>query len=109
MPKGMFDFDKCLKRLENYATLVNLESGAILESILLRNENNTPISNRPNLTYSSKLTPDRVSKQILDNLNISVGGRTPMFVSGDGNCLYHSISVGLYGNESLSSEIRVRT
>ena len=32
-----------------------------------------------------------------------------MFVSGDGNCLYHSISVGLCGNESLSSEIRVRT
>ena len=87
----------------------NLESGAIFETILLRNEDNTPINSRSNLAYSAKLTPDRVSKQFLENLNISVGGRTPIYVSGDGNCMYHSISVGICGNQSVLSEIRVRT
>ena len=59
--------------------------------------------------YSANFTPDRVSKQILDSLNMSVAGRTPIYVSGDGNCLYIAISVGICGNESLSAELRVRT
>ena len=108
-PEGTYDFDKSLKRLQNYAKFGNLESGAIFETILLRNEDNTPINSQSNLAYSAKLTPDRVSKQFLENLNISVGGRTSIYVSGDGNCMYYSISVGICGNQSVSSEIHVRT
>ena len=32
-----------------------------------------------------------------------------MFVSGDGNCLFNSLSVGLVGHEKFAKEIRVRT
>ena len=32
-----------------------------------------------------------------------------MFVSGDGNCLFNSLSVGLVGHEKLATEIRFRT
>ena len=108
-PAGTYDFEKSLKRLENYANSGNLEAGASLEMILLRGEKTTPLINRKDLVYSSDFSTDRVSKQILDSLNMSVAGRTPVYVSGDGNCLYNAISVGICGNESLSTELRVRT
>ena len=107
--EGTYDFDKSLKRLGNYAKNGNLEAGASLETVLLRSENLTPITNRKNLVYSANLIADRVSEQILASLNMSVARRTPIYVSGDGNCLYNAISVGICGNESLSAEIRVRT
>lgn len=72
----------------------NLESEGILRTILLRNEDITPVNNRSHLAYSAKLTSDRVSRQILESLNISVSGKTPIYVSSDGYCQYHSISVG---------------
>ena len=108
-PEGTYDFDKSLKRLGNYAKNGNLEAGASLETVLLRSENLTPITNRKDLVYSANLIADRVSEQILASLNMSVARRTPIYVSGDGNCLYNAISVGICGNESLSAEIRVRT
>ena len=86
-----------------------MEAGASLETVLLRSENLTPITNRKDLVYSANLIADRVSEQILASLNMSVARRTPIYVSGDGNCLYNAISVGICGNESLSAEIRVRT
>ena len=33
----------------------------------------------------------------------------PVQVTGDGNCLFNSMSVALVGNESMSVELRVRT
>ena len=103
-PEGTYDFDKSLKRLGNYAKNGNLEAGASLEMVLLRSENLTPITNRKDLVYSANLIADRVSEQILASLNMSVARRTPIYVSGDGNCLYNAISVGICGNESLSAE-----
>ena len=46
---------------------------------------------------------------MLEKLNISIGGRTLVYVSGDGNCIYNSLSVGICGNQSLSSDIPGRT
>jgi len=34
---------------------------------------------------------------------------TPLFVTGDGNCLFHATSVLLCGSEEMSSELRLRT
>ena len=31
-----------------------------------------------------------------------------MFLSGDGNCLFNSLSVGLVGHEKIATEIRLR-
>ena len=49
------------------------------------------------------------SKMILENHKISFDGKIPVFVSGDGNCLFNSLAVGLVGREKLATEIRVRT
>ena len=62
-PEGTYDFDKSLKRLGNYAKNGNLEAGASLETVLLRSENLTPITNRKDLVYSANLIADRVSEQ----------------------------------------------
>ena len=35
--------------------------------------------------------------------------RVPRYVTGDGNCLFNSVSVILCGNESIACELRVRT
>ncbi len=35
--------------------------------------------------------------------------RVPLHVTGDGNCLFNSVSVALQGNEAMASELRVRT
>lgn len=110
-PEGLFDFGKSLKRLEKYSESGNLEAGAHMEMLFLRNENNHAMNLRKDLSYSasSSLTADRVSNQILENLNISIQGKSPVHVSGDGNCLFNALSVGLTGNEGLSLELRVRT
>ena len=35
--------------------------------------------------------------------------RKPLFVSGDGNCLFNAVSVSLCGSQRLAAELRVRT
>ena len=55
------------------------------------------------------MSPDPVSKMILENHKISFDGKIPVFVSGDGNCLFNSLSVGLVGHEKFATEVRVRT
>ena len=108
---GNFDYEKSLKRLEKYSLSGNLEAGARVERILLRNENCKPLSSRNDFNYqpSSSLATDRVSKLILENHKITFDGKSPAHVSGDGNCLFNSLSVGLVGHEKLAPEIRVKT
>ena len=100
-----------MKRLEKYLLSGHLEAGARIERLLLRHENNKPLGSRKDFVYSpgSLLSPDPVSKMILENHKISFHGKIPVFVSGDGNCLFNSLSVGLVGHEKLATEIRVRT
>ena len=91
-----FDFKKSIKRLENYSTFGHLETGARMERILLRHTDSKPLSSRLDFTFSARslLSPDRVSKMILENHKLSFDGKMPAFVSGDGNCLFNSPSVG---------------
>ena len=97
-----------MKRLDKYSLSGHLEAGARIERLLLRHENNKPLGSRKDFVYSpgSLLCP--VSKTILENHEISFDGKIPVFVSGDGNCLFNSLSVGLVGHEKLATEIRVR-
>ena len=93
---GNFDFEKSLKRLEKYSLSGHLEAGAGIERLLLRHENNKPLDSRKDFVYSpgSLLSPDPVSKMILENHKISFDGKIPVFVSGDGNCLFNSVVRG---------------
>ena len=108
---GNFDFEKSLKRLGKYSLSGHLEVGARIEGLLLRHKNNKPLGSRTDFVYSpsSILSLDSVSKMIFENYKISFDGKIPVFVSGDGNCLFNSLSVGLVGHEELTTEIRVRT
>lgn len=44
-----------------------------------------------------------------ESLRMSIPGKSPMSVPGDGNCFFNSLSVALVGNLSLVDELRVRT
>ena len=92
---GNFDFEIFLKRLEKYSLSGHLEAGARIERLFLRHENNKPLGSRKDFVYSpgSLLSPDPVSKMILENHKISFDGKIAVFVSGDGNCLFNSLSV----------------
>ena len=48
---GNFDFEKSIKRLENYSTLGHLEAGARMERILLRHTDSKPRSSRLDFTW----------------------------------------------------------
>ena len=62
-----------------------------------------------NYTAASCLTEDRTSKQILESLKMSIENKIPIYVSGYENCLFNAISVNLFGNEKLATQIRVLT
>ena len=98
-------------RLGKYSLSGHLEAGARGERLLLRHENNKSLGSRKDFAYSpdSLLSPDPVSKMILENHKISFDGKIPVFVSGDGNCLFNSLSVGLVEHEKLVAEIRAKT
>ena len=107
----MFDFDKSLERLANYARIGVLDAGAKLEMMFLRDQPTLDLTQRRDILYSSvdTLIADRVSEQIMEKYKISTDSKTPTHVTADGNCLFNALSVGLVGNESLASELRVRT
>jgi len=111
MNDGYFDFDNPIKRLEKYANANVLLEGSWVEQILLRNENLEQMCCRNDLSYTtaSCLTEDRTSKQILESLKMSIENKIPIYVSGDGNCLFNAISLSLVGNEKLATQIRVLT
>ena len=82
--------------------------GSRVEQILLRNENLEQMCCRNDLRYTavSCLTEDRTSNQILESLKMSIENKIPIYVSGDGNCLFNAISVSLVGSEKLATQIR---
>ena len=52
---------------------------------------------------------DTYSQGLLHNFCNGYSTHSPVIVSGDGNCLFNAISYLLSGNESLSTELRLRT
>lgn len=55
-----------------------------------------------------KFQIDNISVQILKSATMMCN-YTPISITGDGNCLFRSISKALYGVEDLHLEIRFRT
>lgn len=108
---GNYNFNKSMTRLGSYSNDGKLEEGAKVEQIFLRQENNDPLSNRTGVKVhsASGLACHDVSARILGKFNISVPGSIPVAVHCDGDCLFHSVSVGVTGHEGYSTEIRVRT
>ena len=98
--ENRYDFSQSLNRFSIAAAHGNLEQCAKIESILLRSHKlkTNKISSKINL-------PDENAKKLLgENKNF-----TPVRASANGNCLFNSISIALVRDESLSTELRVRT
>ena len=67
-PDDVYDFDKSLERLANYARIGVMDAGAKLEMIFLRDQPTLDLTSRQDILYSSAdtLIADRVSQQILE-------------------------------------------
>ena len=66
-----------------------------------------PLPSVPQSGFESKLIKDDHSLTLYPS--DAPQGRTPVRVYGDGNCLYRTISLSLFGCEKHHVEIRVRT
>ena len=107
---GHYNYDLALGRLSKYALSGILSEGVFVEKILMRAENKEPLGQRSDLIIrSDSLVADKVSAAILKELGTPVPGKSPIYVSGDGNCLYNAISMALFGHEGLAKELRVKT
>ena len=62
---------------------------------------------RPPQQYPNTLIKDNYASQFLPN--DAPNNLLPVWCTGNGNCLFNSISILLAGHEGLSTEIRVRT
>lgn len=81
-----------------------LESAAFVESVML----NTPISLPQTAPDLSSLPTDTKAQNLLST-SLNAEDYIPIYVSGDGSCLFSAISVLLEGNELYACELRVRT
>ena len=105
-----FDYDLALDRLGKYGQSGVLSEGVSVEKILLRKTDKTVLSDRTDFTFSAgNVIKDRISSSLLESLGTSLPGKSPISVSGDGNCLFNAISLALCGDEGLASEQRVKT
>ena len=80
-------------------------------SIKVIDEKLTQVNTKTYLSFTAKscLTEDRISKQILDDLQMSIQDKNPAYVSENGNCLFSALSVSIVGNERLATQLRVLT
>ena len=83
----------------------SLRQAATVEKILLRNQPLTPVNKNPVRNFPSKV--HQYSQSILKMCGTA--SRVPLYVRGDGNCMFNSASVAIRGNETMSCELRVRT
>ena len=84
----------------------DLHHAAIVEQIFLRNHPFQSTRTKKPVGHGNRKT-HQYSKSV-----VSVYGaasRVPIHVTGDGNCLFNSVSVVVQGNEALASELRVQT
>ena len=107
---GGFDYEASLRRLS--ATKISMRQLALAvkrEDIFLRMH-----SFKFNVAGSQ---PDHANSQVdhtdVNILNRCGGGDTdggrPLYVDGDGNCLFNALPVLLIGSQVLSAELRLRT
>lgn len=100
---GDFDFEKSLERLGIATRSGDIEKALKLEAIFMRFLPKRMKTGKP-FQFVSTMKKDKVASKVFGKSDI-----IPTRVSGNGNCLFNSLSMAIQGNESLASEIRVRT
>lgn len=68
-----------------------------------------PRFNVTRVNQFSHLPEDFLATEYLERGNSLPTLDRPVLTTGDGNCLFNALSITLVGNESLSTELRVRT
>ena len=103
--KGRFHFNKSLQQLAiNSSNMKALHQAAVLVQILLINHPYQPTTKQPALRNGN------IHQYSLSVVNMyGTASQVPIHVKGDGNCLFNAVSVAIYGNEAMSSELRDRT
>ena len=103
-----FDFRASLERLGQCSDIFELEKACVIESIFMPrscfDENNFDFNKEINLKERIDENSLKIIKKFENN---------PIFIpiksTGDGNCLFNSVSIAICGSESLATELRVRT
>lgn len=101
------NFNDALKELESLSSIEIL-----LEKILsqLRYLRKFQIIKNRNVFFNNSDRVDLKSNEILQKFtSVDLYRLRPVYISGDGNCLFRSLSKALYGNEEAHSELRYRT
>ena len=100
-----FSFHSCLERLES---LKNQKEEflhqARIERFCIENK---PLPNFSQPESFQGYPVDSGSTNIL--MKFSTNHHQALRTTSDGNCLFHAVSTALFGNESMSLELRVRT
>ena len=128
--EGLFDYDASLLRLASSTKIPDLKRkrvhkindsvSATERDIALKEKASKSLINcaqrealiipdiakSHNPTTVDTLPIDYAARSIMEKCDIS--GYIPGLASGDGNCLFNAVSTGILGNESLSTELRVR-
>ncbi len=105
--KGKFDFKKSLQRLTKASRsrgIKSLQEAAMQEKVFLSNQ---PLQSTT-VKHVATGKIHQYSAKVIEMFHRSAS-RVPHYVTGDGNCLFNSVSVVLCGNESIACELRVRT
>ncbi|XP_035659254.1 uncharacterized protein LOC118404294 [Branchiostoma floridae] len=110
--KGAYDFEAALYRMQEAHEISreDVAETARRERLLLENYK-VALPDRIEFDHESLPgTPDEVSIHILDAMEpIVLMDHCPVFVRGDGNCLYRAVSRALYGDEKKHLHIRLLT
>ncbi len=106
---GTFDFSAALARLSAASGLSRVEAATRREKILMRD---VPCDIPKRVATSASLANefrhiDGSALEILQRVG-GVRGRMPYSVPGDGNCLYHALSLAYSGTLDHIEELRVR-
>ena len=100
--KGNYDFKAALSRLVQ-------DNKALQEQMLLHLYN---VTLPPLISSEFKFTEqeDCASKELLCQLHpVVLHEHTPLYIVGDGNCFYRSLSLGLFGSQAHHLHIRLLT
>ncbi|KAK3103858.1 hypothetical protein FSP39_022462 [Pinctada imbricata] len=100
---GVFDYEASLRRI-SAAIDTKPNDAATIERIFLRDESSCVTHDR--MKYDNwSMDIDSTARHLLgSNWQSSI----PVSVSGDGNCLFNSLSVAMYGHELYAMELRLR-
>lgn len=90
-----FNYDFSLQRLSKEVKDKRLECGIKMENISMRKEDHSTMSSRCELKKNCNLVLDSVAEEMLKSCALNVPGKLPIYSTGNGNCLFNSISIAL--------------